>query len=341
VEEKNKTGKNNIYLIIGIIIIIVSILLGNNLDTFQNTTVPVDNTDTELYDNIGIDKTLLNIIYFDVGQADSTLITINDKVMLIDAGNSTDGYYISEFLKAQNISKIDYLIGTHIDEDHVGGLYKIIEEFDIGTLHMPESTIESKKFYTDLQNTMNSHNIKRTPVEASDTIEYALGDATWKILYIDNSDPQDEDLINDTSIIIELSYKETNYLFMGDCEEKIERTIDWDEINVLKIAHHGSNSSTKEEFLEDTFPDYAVISTNGRYEHPSSQLLERLDAIRGLKLEDEQDLIVYRTDLHDTIWLTSDGTSKENIWIESLDYNLDGANRKVSLLPKIFSYFVT
>ena len=304
-----------------------------------NSTRTVDTP--KLYENINIDSNLLNILYFNVGQADSTLITINDKVMLIDAGNPSDGYYISEFLNAQNITTIDYLIGTHIDEDHIGGLYKIIENFKIGTLYMPESTITTKKFYNSLQETMNENNIKRTPVEASNTIEYELGDATWKILNIDNSDPQSESKFNDTSIVIELSYKETKYLFMGDASSKIEENIEFNRANVLKIAHHGSDGSTSLDFLKTTFPDYAIISTNGRYGHPAPKLLNRLDELQELKIKQNQKFTTYRTDLNNTLWLTSDGTSLDNIWIKELNYNLDGANRKISLLEIINTYIVS
>ena len=336
-EGKNNNIKKLVCAIVGILIILLFLLVENNLElTSTNDTTPVDNSsEVNHYDNIGIDEDLLNIIYFNVGQADSTLITINDKVMLIDAGNGSDGHYISEFLKAQNISQIDYLIGTHIDEDHVGGLYKIIENFEIGNLYMPESTITSKKFYIDLQETMNKNNVKRTPVEVSDTTEYNLGNASWKILYVDNSDPKSEEKFNDTSIVIELTYKETKYLFMGDTSSKVEETINWNKVNVLKVAHHGSDTSTSLEFLKSTFPDYAIISTNGRYGAPSIDMLNRLDELQKLKIENNQDLKIYRTDLHNTIWLTSDGTGIESIWIEELNYNLDGANRKISLLDNL------
>ena len=89
------------------------------------------------------------------------------------------------------------------------------------------------------------------------------------------------------------------------------------------------------KFLKSIFPDYAIISTNGRYGTPSTEMLNRLDELQKLKIENSQNLKIYRTDLHNTIWITSDGTGVEDIWIEKLEYNLDGANRKMSLLKKI------
>ena len=109
--EKKSTPKNNIVVsIILIILLFVCILIIYN----QNST-------SHYYDNIGMNKDLLNIIYFNVGQADSTFITSNGVNMLIDAGNDSDGYYIANFLKEQNINSIDYLILTHRDKEHAGG----------------------------------------------------------------------------------------------------------------------------------------------------------------------------------------------------------------------------
>lgn len=134
---KDNKNKQNIYntlilLIFIVLICIITIFSNNN----KNNTTP--------YSNIGIDNELLNVIYFNVGQSDSILITINGYTMLIDTGNDSDGYYISEFLKAQNINKIDYLILTHLDEYHIGGTYKIIQELNIGIIYMPN--MESSKY---------------------------------------------------------------------------------------------------------------------------------------------------------------------------------------------------
>lgn len=108
-------NKKSVRVYIVFIIIIAIVVCGG---IYRNLNQSIYNT--ELYNEIGIDKSLLNILYFNVGQGDSTFIMLGDKTMLIDAGNPSDGYYISEFLKAQNIDKIDYLIGTHIDDDHIG-----------------------------------------------------------------------------------------------------------------------------------------------------------------------------------------------------------------------------
>lgn len=180
---------------------------------------------------------MLNIIYFNVGQADSTLITIDGYTMLIDTGSDSDGYYITEFLKAQNINKIDYLILTHLDEDHIGGTYKIIKELDINIIYMPNMDSNTKT-YNDLVNTANQYNVEiDKSLTASDDINYNLGKATWKVLNI-NSDNVNN--TNDSSIVVELSYNETKYLFMGDATTKVEKSKNWNTVDVLKVGHHGS-----------------------------------------------------------------------------------------------------
>lgn len=162
-ENKSIYKSNLVVSIVLIILLFVCILI-----------IYTQNNTSQYYDNIGMNKDLLNIIYFNVGQADSTFITSNGVNMLIDAGNDSDGYYIANFLKEQNINSIDYLILTHIDEDHAGGAYKIIEELDIGIIYMPNA-VEDKKFYHTLISTAESNNVNidKTLV-ASDTTQYEL-----------------------------------------------------------------------------------------------------------------------------------------------------------------------
>lgn len=175
-----KTETNNKIKIISTIFIlfifVISIFIASIGDKSNNiSTTGTTEYKSKHYDNIGINKNLLNIIYFNVGQADSTLITINDYTMLIDTGNDSDGYYIADFLKAQNINRIDYLVLTHLDEDHIGGTYKIVEELDIGIIYMPNAETD-KQFYKEMMEVLNKKEnivVDRNLI-ASDDIEYNL-----------------------------------------------------------------------------------------------------------------------------------------------------------------------
>ena len=311
-----KNNKTIIIILVFFIIILALILLRNNI-----------NTDNKLYTNLNINREDLNIFYLNVGQADSTFITINGCNMLIDSGNEQDGYYIVEFLKAQNVKKIDYFILTHFDEDHIGGAYKILEELEIGVLYMPANSNETKT-YAKLISTIEEYNINtNTSLRATKEVNYSLGNANWKVLNINDGND-----LNDSSIVIELDYKETKYLFMGDSTTKVEEQVEWDEVNVLKVAHHGSNSSTSQQFLEEIKPKYAVISVgNGNgYDFPSNDVIGRLE---------HNNIKIYRTDKNGTIWLTSNGTT---ININCIEYNLDGTGRKQATIFKrkyLYAFF--
>ena len=308
--NKNK----RIYMIILLIILIALIIIaGLNIDKiYNNENNPTIETEANEYSNLNINKDELNIFYLNVGQGDSTLITINGYTMLIDSGNDSDGYYISQFLKAQNIHKIDYFIVTHFDEDHMGGAYKILEELEIGILYTPNDFSENntyEKFLRAVED--NNINIDNSLV-ASKEITYSLGDASWKVLNINGNNS------NDSSIVVELNYENTKYLFMGDATTAVEDNVEWDEVDVLKVGHHGSNSSTSERFLEATKPKYAVISVgaDNSYKLPKKDVIDRLI---------KNNIIVYRTDEKGTIWLKSDG---EEIYFDFLEYNMDGKGRK-------------
>ena len=311
-----KNNKTIIIILVFFIIILALILLRNNI-----------NNDNKLYTNLNINREDLNIFYLNVGQADSTFITINGCNMLIDSGNEQDGYYIVEFLKAQNVKKIDYFILTHFDEDHIGGAYKILEELEIGVLYMPGNSNKTQT-YKKLISTIDEKNINvDTTIKASNDTEYSLGNAKWKVLNINDGND-----LNDSSIVTEIDYGKTKYLFMGDATTKIEKQIEWNKVDILKVAHHGSDSSTSQEFLDKISPKYAIISVGNTNAHdfPKAEIIERLK---------NNDIETYRTDQDGTIWVTSDGTT---IKINCIEYNLDGTGRKQAIIFKrkyLYAFF--
>ena len=136
--NKKKVASQILAFLIFFAIIIIAVVI-------QNDNIHTETNSPE-YANLNINQNELNIFYLDVGQGDSTFITINGCNMLIDSGNDQDGYYIVQFLKAQNIDKIDYFILTHCDEDHIGGAYKILDELQIGTLYMPNKENDTQTY---------------------------------------------------------------------------------------------------------------------------------------------------------------------------------------------------
>lgn len=247
----------------------------------------------------------LKVHFIDVGQADSILIQApTGENMLIDAGNNTDSDLIVNYLKTQGVNKLDYVIGTHPHEDHIGGLDVAINTFEIGKVIMPKASTTTKTF-EDVLNAIKSKNLKITTPVSGDTFD--LGQAKCTIL-APNSNTYEE--LNNYSVVLKLEYGNTAFLFTGDAEDISENEMINKGYNlsadVLKVGHHGSNTSTTESFLKAVSPKYAVISVgkDNKYGHPDNEVLERLA---------NANIQVYRTDEVGTILVTSDG---ENITID-------------------------
>ena len=264
-------------------------------------------------EEVNLDNDKLNIIFFYVGQADSTLIKLNDDVMLIDAGNNADGKNVVSFLQAKNITHIDYLVGTHADEDHIGGLDDVINNLDIENVLIP-TVGKSGTDYKNVVETCENKNVLLQNPTMGDT--FKIDKANFEIMSAMEEEGTSD---NNSSLAINLSYNETNYLFMGDAETEVENSRSWAKANVLKVGHHGSNSSSSEKFLNEVKPDYSIIEVgkDNQYNLPSDKAIKRLEDC-GSK--------VLRTDKANgeevgSFWLTSDGNT---IDIKEVNINLDG-----------------
>ena len=252
----------------------------------------------------------LEVTFLDVGQADSILLESAGHYMLVDAGNNEDGPKLTTYFQQQNITSFDYVIGTHPHEDHVGGLDDIIHNFDIQTFYMPD-VITTTKTFEDVLDALEEKNISLSIPNKNDKFE--LGDATVKVLYVGNEEESD---LNDTSIVLKVTYQNVSFLLTGDASTKVEGDLDRKELEstVLKVGHHGSSTATDEEFLNIVNPTYAVISVgkNNQYEHPHTTVINTLAA---------HNITTYRTDEDGTIQMITDGT---NIEINTLNTDTNG-----------------
>ncbi|MBR4693820.1 MAG: MBL fold metallo-hydrolase [Bacilli bacterium] len=256
----------------------------------------------------------LKIYFFDVGQAESILITNNGHNMIIDGGNNVDGSLLVKYLKEElKITKIDYIISTHPHEDHIGGLDNIIKNFEIANLYMPDLTTTTKSF-EDVIKAAEKKSLEVTIPENDET--FTMEDLKFKVIYTGTNE---EDL-NASSIILRMDYKDTSYLFTADTTYDTEQLIlDKDiDVDVLKVAHHGSKHASSLNFLKKATPKYAIISCgkDNDYGYPHESAMNRLKQFT--------DKIYVTKDLG-TIILTSDGT---NIEISSIKTNLDGVEKK-------------
>ncbi|MDF2882868.1 MAG: ComE-like protein Metallo beta-lactamase superfamily hydrolase, secreted [Clostridiaceae bacterium] len=240
----------------------------------------------------------LKVHYINVGQGDSILVQQGDKNMLIDAGTNASTSSLISYLRSQNIKKIDYLVLTHPHEDHIGGADAVIKTFEIGSIYMPKVTANTATF-RDVVKAMNAKGLKALqPIIGTN---YNLGQAACEILGPVTTVNGD---LNTYSIVIKVTFGNNKFLFTGDAQASNEQ----DMINkgfdlsadVLKLGHHGSHTSTSQNFLNKVNPKYAIIScgVDNDYGHPHKETMDRLK---------RKNVIVYRTDESGTIVAESDG----------------------------------
>ena len=290
--KNEKKIRKIICIIIGIIIVLFILLNGDFINTATASVSNINNSN----ENNNVDGSL-SVHFIDVGQGDCIYINQGEYNMLIDAGNNEDGEKLVSYLKSLNVNGFDYVIGTHPHEDHIGGMDDIINNFEIDNYYMPDK-LSTTKTFEDVLDALDAKGLSYNVPKIDD--EFKLGDATFKVIY-SGDDTND---INDSSIVLKMTYGDNTFLFTGDATSNVEEIILNKDIksDVLKVAHHGSSYSSTTEFLDKVDPKYAIISvgTNNSYNHPASITLQKLS---------NRDITVYRTDLDGTIIFTSDGTN--------------------------------
>lgn len=262
--------------------------------------------------NISISGDGLEVHFIDVGQADAALVVCGGEAMLIDGGNTADSDLIYAYLQQEGITYLKYIVGTHAHEDHMGGLAGALNYAEIGTAFCSVAESDSKYF----QNFVSYLEQQGKTITIPDTgSTYTLGGAEFQFV----GPIQETDDANNMSLVLRLTYGSTSFLFTGDAERDEESDIleaGYDvSATVLKVGHHGSETSTSYPFLYAVDPQYAVISCgeNNSYGHPHEETLSRLR---------DADVTLYRTDLQGTIICTSDGetvafTTEKNPDIET------------------------
>lgn len=239
----------------------------------------------------------LEVHFIDVGQSDATLIKNGDYAMLIDAGDNSMGTTVQNYLQKQGIERLEYLVLTHTDADHIGGADVVITKFDIGSVFMGDYPKDNAT-YRDVLEALEYKELTWTTPQVAET--YALGDASFTVIA-----PNGEyDSPNNTSIGLILEKGNVRFAFTGDAETDAETDILHNGMDlsadVYKVGHHGSSSSSSEALLDAMMPDYAVISCgrDNSYGYPHREVRAALQ---------ERGIVVFRTDEQGSIVAVCDG----------------------------------
>ncbi len=276
---------------LAIAVIAVIVFLVQNTGLFKeisNPSQPVDGSCT--------------IHFIDVGQGDSTIISTGGMNVLIDAGENNRGDEVLLCLKELGIEKLHYVIGTHAHSDHIGGLDTVLNGIAVERIilsDLPDKLVPTTKTYTDFLDAVIKNEVELIAAEAGESYDIGEGKLTILAPVTDEYNEQ-----NNWSIITKFDFGETSFLFTGDAEIRAEQDLldtDTDvSADLLKVGHHGSDTSSSKEFLKAVSPQYAVIQvgTDNKYGHP---MVETLTKLQNLDAE------IYRTDLNGCITAVSDG----------------------------------
>ena len=272
----------------------------------------------------GLSENGLTVQFIDVGQADCALLQCDGAFMLIDGGNRDDSQLVVSFLEQQGVKELDAVVCTHAHEDHVGGLPAVLAVYPTKAVYAPTKTYSSNIFdkfvyYTDQQG------LDITIPAPGD--RFSLGQAEVTVLGPVKSYPE----TNDTSIVLQVQYGATTFLFTGDMESEAENDmldywdgkVDW-KTDVLKVGHHCSNSSTSYRFLNEISPEYGVISLgkDNSYGHPHKEPMSRLN---------QAGVTILRTDELGTIQAVSDGAEVTLTW-----QNQSAVPENAEAAPQVF-----
>lgn len=247
----------------------------------------------------------LKVYIIDVGQGESILISTEERSMLIDAGENDKGDEVLDFIHDLGLEQLDYVLATHPDSDHIGGMDTVLENIDVteGVFfgEMPDKLIPTTKTYEDVLDVIEEKDIPLFTALAGDTIDLGSGAV---LTVLGPVDPQAADNKNDTSVVTRLDFGESSFLFNGDQEEDMEQLLlqsgaDLD-CDMMTMGHHGSSTSSSQQYLDAVTPEYASISCGrgNQYGHPHDETIEKLEAM-GVEY--------YRTDVNGNITFTSDG----------------------------------
>ena len=292
-KQKKFVAYTIVIVIIGIIVYTLDFLGIASISEIKNTLGAIDGVKP-------VDSDFA-VYYLDVGQSDCTIVICDDEVLMIDCGTYNQLNTIRQSIHTLEIDRVDYMLITHQHDDHMGSAIDLLDDVSVENIIMPKLTQTNNvtsKTYNVLINTINNKNINK--ITAQDCKSFMLGEALVEIL----SPTVQSNNLNNMSVVLKITYGDTEFLFQGDAESKIENDLlrsDFDiDIDVLKTGHHGSKTSSTDKYLDVTSPQIAILSSGygNNYGHPNKTVLDRLE---------QKGIFAFSTFLDGDIAVSSDG----------------------------------
>lgn len=216
----------------------------------------------------------MSVHFLDVGHGDCAIVQCDGATMVIDGGNSSQSQLVFAYLKDLGVERVDAVIATHPDNDHIGGLPAVFHAAEVGVLYTPVLTHDSSRF-VKLVEAAEEKAVPVMTLQAGDS--FLLGGARVEVISPADISSADE---NDWSFVLRVTYGERAFLFCADAGSRIERALVEAgaalDADVLKVSHHGSDSGTLMQFVLAVSPEYAVISGNTRYDNPDDETILKL-----------------------------------------------------------------
>lgn len=233
---------------------------------------------------------LLKVHFIDVGQGDSSFIELpNSETMLIDSGEAKYGDKLTEYISSLGYKSIDYVVATHADADHIGGMAKVFDDFEIENCYTSTVDADTKTYDRFLESVKNEGIELNYPKQN----DFIINDGNLEIEVLGHDGKEKSSDTNNSSVVLEISYYEYDFLFTGDADFQTLLKYDLDEVEVLKVSHHGSRTGTSRKLLNVLSPEYAVISVaaKNRYSHPHEEVIRLLSGIKTYKTSESGTVI--------------------------------------------------